>query len=118
MKTSFVIPAEYNLLSDKLMHPNVFIIRAIRFGIVGFTSNLVIYILYLGLTGLWGGAVFCDIVPLCSRSPSKFSLTKYWKWVFRQVRVDACRMFYYGVAFRIGGTRLLAARKIANDSFQ
>lgn len=70
MKTSFVIPAEQNFLSDKLMHPNVFIIRAIRFGVVGFTSNLVIYILYLGLTGLWGGAVVCDIVPLCSRSPS------------------------------------------------
>lgn len=37
------------------MKLSAFSLQAIRFGVVGFTSNLVLYLLYLGLTGLGVG---------------------------------------------------------------
>jgi hypothetical protein len=81
MKVSLVIPAEYNFLSAKLMHPNVFIIRAIRFGVVEFNPNLVIYILYFGLKFVMS---FLSLVEVLQT----FTLNKYLKWVFRQVMLE------------------------------
>ena len=62
------------------MKLSAFSLQAIRFGIVGFASNLVLYLLYLGLTGLGVGHKFAMSLLYVVGVLQTFVFNK--KWTF------------------------------------